>query len=134
MILVSKADTQVGGPAEPHRPSAPILGDSLALASAVAYAFYVILLKVRIRNEARVSMTLFFGFVGLFNIVGIWPLGLILHYTGVETFDWPSGQLLWASIGINAAITFASLIRSLSERIHYAHALLNTIRCRMRST
>jgi solute carrier family 35 protein F5 len=106
VILVSKSDHEISGPSEPHRPSAPLLGDSLALASAVAYAFYVILLKVRIRNETRISMTLFFGFVGLFNIFGIWPLGMILHYADVEKFELPSGGMLWASIAANAAITF----------------------------
>lgn len=95
---------------DPHLPTAPLLGDALALGSALAYAFYVVLLKVRIRNETRVSMTLFFGFVGLFNILLIWPLGLVLHFTGVEIWEWPSGGKLWASIAINAAITFVSFL------------------------
>lgn len=115
MVIVSLSDSSIGSPDEilaklftpdPHVPSAPVLGDALALASALAYAFYVILLKVRIRNETRMSMTLFFGFVGLFNIVLIWPMGLVLHFTGVEVWEWPHGHKLWASIAINAAITF----------------------------
>lgn len=69
VIVVSKSDHDLpslpsdGGSTDPTLPAAPLLGDALALASALAYAFYVILLKVRIKNEARVSMTLFFGFV-----------------------------------------------------------------------
>lgn len=39
----------------------PILGDGLALLSAFCYAVYVILLKVRIGEEERVDMQLFFG-------------------------------------------------------------------------
>lgn len=115
VIIVSKSDHDILAPGnnlpkgpspDPNLPNAPLLGDTLALASALAYAFYVILLKVRIRNETRVSMTLFFGFVGLFNILLIWPLGLVLHFTGVEIWEWPRGGKLWASIAINAAITF----------------------------
>lgn len=71
VVVVSKSDHDLpslpsdGGSSDPTLPTAPLLGDALALASALAYAFYVILLKVRIKNEARVSMTLFFGFVRL---------------------------------------------------------------------
>ncbi|GAA5849427.1 hypothetical protein JCM8547_000444 [Rhodosporidiobolus lusitaniae] len=88
--------------------SAPLLGDALALLSAVAYAAYVLLLKVRIRNETRVSMTLFFGFVGLWCIVLFPPLGWFLHMIGVETFEFPHGKALWGGLAVNAAITFVS--------------------------
>ena len=70
--------------------SNPILGDFLALSSSAFYAFYVTLLKVRIRKQSRINMQLFFGLVGLFNILFLWPLGLLLHYTGAEPFEWPS--------------------------------------------
>jgi len=81
--------------------SNPILGDFLALSSAAFYAFYVTLLKVRIRKESRINMQLFFGLVGLFNILFLWPLGLILHYTGAEPFEWPSGGNAIRGILIN---------------------------------
>ena len=70
--------------------SNPLWGDILALSSAMFYAFYVTLLKVKIRHESRINMQLFFGFVGLLNVLSLWPLGLILHYTGVEKFELPS--------------------------------------------
>ncbi|KAK4051247.1 hypothetical protein OIV83_003069 [Microbotryomycetes sp. JL201] len=85
-----------------------VLGDLLALLSALAYAFYVVLLKFRIRTEARVSMTLFFGFVGLFNILLIWPAGFVLHVLAIETWEWPRGGRLWLNIALNAMITFVS--------------------------
>lgn len=113
VVVVSKGDRDLSSaPSEgsdPRLPSAPLLGDALALGSALAYAFYVILLKVRIKNENRVSMTLFFGFVGLFNIFLIWPVGFVLHFTQIEVWEWPHGGKLWTSIAINAAITFVSL-------------------------
>ena len=83
---VSKARRFVHG----EEYSNPILGDFLALSSAMFYAFYVILLKVRIQQESRINMQMFFGFVGLFNILFLWPLGLILHFTGAETFELPN--------------------------------------------
>jgi len=43
------------------------VGDILSLFSAVCYATYVVLLKKMIRNETRINMRRFFGFVGLFN-------------------------------------------------------------------
>lgn len=79
----------------------PILGDCLALLSALFYALYVTLLKVRIRNESRVDMQLFFGFVGAINLATLWPVGVILHVTGVEPFEWPSSGAVWAVIGVN---------------------------------
>lgn len=46
-------------------------------------------------------MQLFFGFVGLFNILFLWPLGLILHFTGAETFELPSGSKAIGGLLVN---------------------------------
>ncbi|GAA5825591.1 hypothetical protein JCM11251_000300 [Rhodosporidiobolus azoricus] len=121
VAIVSLSDSKLPTPPSPNDPthlllepsstpaySAPLLGDALALLSAVAYAAYVLLLKVRIRSEARVSMTLFFGFVGAWCIVLFPPLGWFLDRIGVETFEWPHGGRLWASLLVNAGITFVS--------------------------
>lgn len=67
------------------------------------YAAYVILLKVRIREESRINMQLFFGFVGLFNIISCWPMGLILHWTGIEPFELPSTRKAVVSLLINVS-------------------------------
>ncbi|KAJ7492512.1 hypothetical protein FB451DRAFT_1218604 [Mycena latifolia] len=85
----------------------PILGDVLALISAVFYALYVILLKVRMRSESRVDMQLFFGFVGLFNILACWPIGIFLHLIGAETFELPQRAAI-AALVINMGITLSS--------------------------
>jgi solute carrier family 35 protein F5 len=79
----------------------PLLGDALALLSALFYALYVILLKVRIGDEERIDMQLFFGFVGAFNVLLCWPMGVILHITGVETFEVPSGGKVLGAILVN---------------------------------
>ncbi|KAF6766304.1 vacuolar membrane protein [Ephemerocybe angulata] len=119
VFLVSWADTtstkQLAGPAS--RPNAsqitnhaprPALGDALALISALFYALYVILLKVRIKNESRVDMQLFFGFVGLFNVLTCWPIGVVLHLTGAEVFELPSTRAALSAVLINMAITLSS--------------------------
>ncbi|KAJ4001059.1 hypothetical protein F5050DRAFT_1796906 [Lentinula boryana] len=84
------------------------LGDFLAVFSAVFYSFYVILLKVRIRSESRIDMKLFFGFVGLYNIISCWPIGVILHLTGVERFELPSSGKAVGALLVNMAITWSS--------------------------
>ena len=100
MILVSLSDSDDTPAASLPRPAPTsgrpslagissgqrtLLGDCLALLSALFYAIYVILLKVRIRSESRIDMMqLFFGFVGLFKILAYWPIGVVLHFTGVE--------------------------------------------------
>jgi solute carrier family 35 protein F5 len=42
-------------------PSNPLLGDALALVSAIFYAIYVVFLKVKVKNEDRVDMQLMLG-------------------------------------------------------------------------
>ncbi|KAF7307021.1 hypothetical protein MIND_00495100 [Mycena indigotica] len=85
----------------------PIWGDALALVSAIFYACYVILLKVRIRSESRIDMQQFFGYVGLFNILLCWPIALLLHVTGIETIQLPSRDAT-AALLINMGITLTS--------------------------
>jgi solute carrier family 35 protein F5 len=36
-------------------------------------------------------MPLFFGLVGLFNMIIMWPGFLILHFSGIEEFQLPPG-------------------------------------------
>ena len=91
------------------------LGNVLALLSALFYAMYVILLKVCIKAEYRIDMQLFFGFVGLFNIVGCWPVGLILHLTGAEIFELPHTKQVVYGILINVlSINFGLSAKSLN--------------------
>lgn len=89
---------------DPKAPIAPLFGDFLALMSAVFYGCYTVLLKVKIQNESRVNMSLFFGFVGLFNLVLLWPMFGVLHWTGIEPFELPADTKVVWMIGINAII------------------------------
>ncbi|KAG6845749.1 hypothetical protein H0H87_003803 [Tephrocybe sp. NHM501043] len=80
----------------------------MALVSAVVYALYVTLLKVRIGVESRVNMQLFFGFVGLYNVLTCWIIGAVLHILDVEPFELPSSYIVIKAILINMAFTISS--------------------------
>jgi solute carrier family 35, member F5 len=90
-------------------PSMRVLGDFLALASALFYALYVTLLKVRIRSESRIDMQLFFGFVGLFNILTCWLLGVFLHFIGAEPFELPTSRKAVGAILVTVGIDSSHL-------------------------
>ena len=83
----------------PHKsPTQIAVGNALALASAILYGIYTILMKKRIGDESRIDMLLFFGFVGLFNMIFLWPGFIILHFTGVEPFEIPPTDRIWGII------------------------------------
>ncbi|KAJ2628788.1 hypothetical protein H4R22_003692, partial [Coemansia sp. RSA 1290] len=85
------------------------IGDFLALLSAALYGCYTILLKRQIGDESRLNTPLFFGVVGLANTLLLWPGLVILHVSGIETFQLPHSQSMWAMILVNAFIgTFLS--------------------------
>ncbi|KAL9547649.1 hypothetical protein MBANPS3_006067 [Mucor bainieri] len=88
---------------------APLIGDFLALLGAIFYGCYTTLLKLRIGSEDRIDMSLFFGFVGAFNVLLLWPMIPLLNYIGLETFQLPMNATLWVIILLNAFIgTFLS--------------------------
>ncbi|KAI6136733.1 hypothetical protein F5141DRAFT_1076298 [Pisolithus sp. B1] len=111
VVLVSLSDSsQDPGPYSMTSPFhlLPVIGDILALLSALLYAIYMIFLKVKIREESRIDMQLFFGFVGLFNILLCWPIGLLLHIFGIESLELPTTRQALAAIVANMFITLSS--------------------------
>ncbi|KAI5806983.1 thiamine-repressible mitochondrial transport protein THI74 [Geopyxis carbonaria] len=106
--LVSTADLSPAPMMSGNTPLEIIVGDGMALFSALAYGTYITLLKSRVGSESRVDMQLFFGFVGLFNVLCLWPGLIILHYTGTETFEMPGDRRVWAIVLVNASITLVS--------------------------
>ena len=69
-------------------------------------------------------MQLFFGFVGLFNILFLWPLGLILHFTGGETFELPSGSKAIGGLLVN--------VRGNTATFYYESSETSYLRCSSR--
>lgn len=64
VILVARSDASIESSklaATTGAPLHPILGDALALLSALFYSVYVILLKVRLGDESRADTQLMLG-------------------------------------------------------------------------
>ncbi|XP_034740827.1 solute carrier family 35 member F5-like isoform X1 [Etheostoma cragini] len=80
-----------------------VIGSLWSLAGAVLYAVYIVMIKRRVDREDKLDIPMFFGFVGLFNLLLLWPGFLLLHYTGFEAFELPS-QLVWTYILVNGLI------------------------------
>jgi solute carrier family 35 protein F5 len=100
IILISSMDISASPDKDrgtfPHKtPREIAVGDLLAFVSAIVYGIYAVVLKKRIGNEGRVNMPVFFGMVGLLNVLLLWPGFIILHLTGIERFELPpDGRVL----------------------------------------
>nr|POF13679.1 putative vacuolar membrane protein [Quercus suber] len=84
------------------------LGALFALLSAALYGYYSCLMKKNCVDETRINMLLFFGFVGLFNVIFLWPIFLVLHYTHIESFQLPPTTRIAAMVVSNSLISGAS--------------------------
>ncbi|ORZ38255.1 hypothetical protein BCR44DRAFT_59995 [Catenaria anguillulae PL171] len=82
-----------------HSSKSLITGDILSIVGAVFYACYITQMKLRIKHESRVDFPLFFGFLGLINMVCLIPVLAVLHYTGVEVFELPGANAIPYMIG-----------------------------------
>ena len=87
-----------------------ILGNTLAIAGALFYAIYTVLLKVSIVHESRISMVLFFGFVGIITFFIYWPFLVLLSITGIEPFALPPSVHVWELVLLNSLFTCISEI------------------------
>jgi solute carrier family 35 protein F5 len=108
MVDVS-GDTDENRGSFPHKtPKELAIGDVMAFVSAVLYGFYTVFMKARIGDETRVNMPLFFGLVGLANVLLLWPGFIILHLTGVEPFQLPPTSRILNIVLINSASSLVS--------------------------
>ena len=82
-------------------------GDVLATLSALIYGFYTTLMKANFPDDDKINMLFFFGFIGAFNFLFLWPIFFILHYTGAEVFQLPDVKSL-AFLALNALISALS--------------------------
>lgn len=79
------------------------LGSLWALGGAFFYALYLVALKRKVDNEDKIDIPMFFGFVGLFNFLMIWPGIVILHYTSIEPFQLPRSNV-WIYLAVNGVV------------------------------
>uniref|UniRef100_A0A1I8H4W5 Solute carrier family 35 member F5 n=1 Tax=Macrostomum lignano TaxID=282301 RepID=A0A1I8H4W5_9PLAT len=56
-----------------HQHSHVPWGTAFALLGSLCYAIYLVMLKRKARSETALSFPMFFGFVGLFNALLLWP-------------------------------------------------------------
>ncbi|KAJ8936034.1 hypothetical protein NQ318_015440 [Aromia moschata] len=68
------------------------VGAVQSLFSAFFYATYLVFLRKKVDHEDKIDIPLFFGFVGLFNLVLLWPLFFFLHFSKIEIFEWPTKE------------------------------------------
>ena len=66
------------------------MGSLWTLAGALCYSSYIVFLRRKIDHEDKLDVPMFFGFVGLFSFILLWPVFFILHFTNHERFELPS--------------------------------------------
>lgn len=71
-----------------------VLGDLVALFAAFMYGVYTTAIRQLIPDEESVSISLFFGFMGVINFVGLLPIVLALHYSGIESLAGLTAEIL----------------------------------------
>lgn len=113
VILISSVD--VYGDSDKNRGKFPhksphelIIGDVFAFLSAVIYGIYTILMKKRIDDERRINMPLFFGLIGIINMVFLWPGFIVLHLIGHETFELPPTSRVTMILVLNALVSLVA--------------------------
>lgn len=111
VLIVTKTDSSSTNPTNSN--AIIFFGNMLALSGALIYGIYTILLKVKtiVKNstlERQLNAHLFFAFVGLFCLFTLWPVIVILHLTGIETFALPKDSHILSLLLINTFITFIS--------------------------
>lgn len=65
-------------------------GIILSVLSAFFYACYLVLVKRKNDTDEKIDIIEFFGFVGLWNTLLLWPLFLVLNFTQLEPFEMPN--------------------------------------------
>ncbi|XP_049963163.1 solute carrier family 35 member F5 isoform X2 [Schistocerca serialis cubense] len=141
LVVVSLSDLSL----EPKLPTGAIL----ALVSAFFYAMYLVFLRRKVDHEDKMDIPIFFGFVGLFNLLFLWPLFFLFHYCHWELFEWPSkpqwtfllingligtvlSEVLWlwgcfltssliATVAISLTIPMTMLADVVMKRVHYPY-------------
>lgn len=95
IVVVTLSDASFEGPFP--------VGAVWSLSGSFFYAVYIVMLRRKVDNEDRMDISMFFGFVGLFTLVFLWPVIVVLHFTGLELFVWPT-HTQWMYLVLNGLI------------------------------
>ncbi|KAM4025002.1 solute carrier family 35 member F5 isoform 3-T5 [Anomaloglossus baeobatrachus] len=79
------------------------IGSLWSLLGAALYAVYIVMIKRKVEREEKLDIAMFFGFVGLFSLLLLWPGFFLLHYTKFEAFEFPN-KLVWIYLVINGLV------------------------------
>ncbi|CAI5724226.1 unnamed protein product [Peronospora destructor] len=71
-----------------------VLGDLVALFAAFMYAVYTTAIRQLIPDEESVSILLFFGIIGIINMVCLLPFVLAFHYSNIESLSGLSREIV----------------------------------------
>lgn len=103
-----------------------VFGNVICAIGAVLFGLYRVLYKLKacLPTEATPEMNITFSvivgsLIGVFTTAVFWlPLPL-LHFTGLETFEWPSGAAaFWVGIGILSSASKSKKFDFRENRIH----------------
>lgn len=87
-------------------PGKIVWGNLLTLGGALCYSVYSILLKREVKEDWRMDMRLFFGWVGVFNLLFLWPPIILMDKLGYETFELPPTKTIYIVIVVNCLTSF----------------------------
>lgn len=97
-----KSGGSVGGGEDPDNSSNRALGNIVIGVGSVLYGLYEVLYKKLAcppegtsPGRGMIFANTFGSLIGCFTLLVLWIPLPILHYTGMETFEWPHGEAAW---------------------------------------
>ncbi|XP_003372039.1 solute carrier family 35 member F5 [Trichinella spiralis] len=77
------------------------LGVVWAIFGSIGYSTYVVLLRHQVDCEEKLEIPMFFGFVGVFCLLTLWPALFLFDYLGIESLHPMPNSSQWRYIILN---------------------------------